>query len=376
MDEAGWWLNGLTHAGKEGRTAVLKQYPALADGIAAEGERDSPLFTGYDGFVPAAGKLLDPCTREQAVSATQLEDAAKCPFRCFLHRGLGIDAVDDGEREHDAWLDPLTRGSELHDLYARLLRRCRNERRRPNITNDLEWFLAQGRDALARLRKEMPPPSDEVLEREHREFLADLKLFVEAECNGEKERTPVGLEVSFGRSGDGSTEPLDQAEPIVIKLGNGLCFRLAGRIDRIDQLDPASFQIVDYKTGGYFEADWKGVFAGGRRLQHALYGLAAAELLRRQHERPTIVGGEYYFSAAKGCQERVSIVRPSTAAVTAVLADLRQVIASGLFVHANDESACKWCKLGAACGARRFERARMKLADPKLEPYRRLVAHE
>jgi ATP-dependent helicase/nuclease subunit B len=222
----------------------------------------------------------------------------------------------------------------------------------------------------------MPPPSDEVFDREHREFLADLKLFVEAECDGGKAGTPVGLEVTFGKGGDGSTEPLDQAEPIVIELRSGLRFRLRGRIDRIDQIGSSSFQIVDYKTGGYFEADWKGVFAGGRRLQHALYGLAAAELLRRQHDLPTIVGGEYYFSAAKGRQERVSIARPSAAAVTAVLADLRQVIASGLFVHATDESACKWCEFGAACGTNPVERASAKVADPKLEPYRKLDAHD
>jgi ATP-dependent helicase/nuclease subunit B len=222
----------------------------------------------------------------------------------------------------------------------------------------------------------MPPPSDEVFDREHREFLGDLKLFIEAECEGDTARTAVGLEVSFGKGGDGSTEPLDQAEPIVIDLGNGLSFRLKGRIDRIDQLNPTSFQIVDYKTGGYFEPNWKGVFAGGRRLQHALYGLAAAELLRRQHRHPTVVGGEYYFSAAKGGQERVLIKKQSTAAVTEVLADLRQVIASGLFVNATDESGCRWCKLGAACGTNTVPRARAKLADPKLEPYRKLVAHE
>lgn len=376
MDEVGWWLNGLTRAGKAGRPAVLRQYSALADGIFADEQRDSPQFTIFDGFVPAAGKTLDPCTREQAVSATELEDAAECPFQYFLQGGLGIEALDDSERERDAWLDPPTRGSELHSLYALLLRKCRNECRRPNIANDLEWFLAQGRDALARLRKQMPPPSDEVFDREHREFLADLKLFIEAECEGDKARTAVGLEVSFGKGGDGSTEPLDQAEPIIIELGNGLRFRLKGRIDRIDQLNPTLFQVVDYKTGSYFEPNWKGVFAGGRRLQHALYGLAAAELLRRQPQHPTIVGGEYYFSAAKGGQERVFIKKQSTAAVTAVLADLRQVIASGLFVNATDESACRWCKLGAACGANPMERARAKLADPKLEPYRKLVAHE
>jgi hypothetical protein len=81
------------------------------------------------------------------------------------------------------------------------------------------------------------------------EFLADLKLFIEAECEGDKSRTPIGLEVSFGTGTDESREPLDQAGPIIITLGNGLRFLLRGRIDRIDQIGSSSFQIIDYKTG-------------------------------------------------------------------------------------------------------------------------------
>jgi RecB family exonuclease len=376
LDDAEWWLNGLAGVGKNGNASLLQRFPALGEGIHAEEERDSAGFTEYDGFVPDAGKLLDPCTRAEALSATQLEGAAECPFRYFLNRALGVDALSDRERDQEAWLDPLMRGSELHDLYAQLLRRCRDEKRRPNAATDLEWFLSLGRAALDRLKKGMPPPSGEVFEREHRDFLADLRLFVDAECETGQKRTAIGMEVSFGKSADGMAEPLDQTEPIVIELGKGLCFRLRGRIDRIDQISASSFQIVDYKTGNYFEEDWKGVFGGGRRLQHALYGLAAVELLRRQHKSPTVKGGEYYFSAAKGRQERVSIVTQSSDKVTAVLSDLRQVIASGLFIHAEDERACKWCELGGACGANSFERAAKKLADSKLEPYRRLIAHD
>lgn len=376
LGEAGWWLSALRRAGEKGRNAVLREYPALAEGLRAEKERDSPRFTEYDGFVPAAGKVLDPCTRDEAVSPTQLEDAAECPFRYFLKRGLRVDAVDGKERENDAWLDPLTRGSAMHDLYALLLRKCRDEGRRPQLASDREWFVAQGREKLKELRQEMPPPSDEVFDRESRAFLTDLELFVNAECDGKGTRTAIGLEVSFGRSGDGEREPLDCPDPIVVELGRGLRFRLAGRIDRIDQITPASFEIVDYKTGNYFEADWTGVFAGGRRLQHALYGLAAVELLRRHYPRPTIVGGVYYFPSAKGRQERVAIGRPSASAVTTVLTDLREVVASGLFQHATNESACRWCDFGAACGANPFERATAKLEDRKLGPYRRLVAHE
>ena len=48
------------------------------------------------------------------------------------------------------------------------------------------------------------------------------------------------------------------------------------------------------------------------------------ELLKRKYPRPTIARGVYYFSSAKGQQERKRIDRPSTAATTAVLSDLQE----------------------------------------------------
>jgi ATP-dependent helicase/nuclease subunit B len=284
--------------------------------------------------------------------------------------------VDEGERDSDVWLEPMLRGTELHDLYAAMLAKCRDEQRKPNLRKDWPWLLDRTHDRLNVLRREMPPPSEEVLDRETQDFIADVELFLKAECDVEDGRTPIGFEVSFGRALDGdSREPLAQAEPIVIDLGNGLRLRLAGRIDRIDQIGPSSFEIIDYKTGRYFEADWKGTFSGGRRLQHALYGIAAVELLKRKYRRPTIARGVYYFSSAKGQQVRRAIERPSPAATVAVLADLQRVIASGTFVHAIDESACKFCEFGNACGERASEQAATKQADPKLAGYWRMVAH-
>ncbi len=163
----------------------------------------------------------------------------------------------------------------------------------------------------------------------------------------------------------------------MIDLGKGLKFRLAGQIDRIDQIGESSFEVIDYKTGGYFEKDWAGIVSGGRKLQHALYGLAAAEILKQRVKRPSVTQGVYYFSSAKGGQERRTIDAMSSATLTTVLSDLRQVIASGLFVHAPDESACKWCDFGHACGPKAAGRAESKIGgDKALEPYRNLVAHE
>ena len=281
--ESGWWLANVKPAGASVVPEVLRAFPNVAQGRNAQTQRESDAFTEFDGYVPEAGKVLDPCAASYGVSATALEEAATCGFKHFLKRGLRLDVIDDGERDGDVWLEPMVRGGELHDLYARSLRRCRDEKRRADRKRDLPWLLDIARKRLEELRIEMPPPSDEVYERETTDFLADLELFLEAEFDRPVDRTPVGLEVAFGRSygeHDDDGEPLAQSEPVEIDLGGGLKFRLTGRIDRIDQIGPSSFEVIDYKTGGYWADDWAtGVFAGGRRLQHALYGLAATKLL-------------------------------------------------------------------------------------------------
>jgi ATP-dependent helicase/nuclease subunit B len=147
-------------------------------------------------------------------------------------------------------------------------------------------------------------------------------------------------------------------------------------VDRIDRLADGRFEILDYKTGGFWPDKWRGTFAGGRRLQHALYGLAAIELLKRCEKKPVIAGAQYYFSSAKGRQERKVIPVAEPALVGRLLEDLREVITSGLFVHAPDEDDCRFCHYGPACGAGAAKRAKGKLADPALGPYRRLAAYE
>ena len=112
---AGWWLRTVVGTGDRGVSAVEESFAPIGRGRAAEAQRESGQFTMFDGHVPEAGKILDPCVSGNAFSVTELEGAATCPYRFFLKRGLGLRPVDDGERDKDVWLDPLTRGSELHD---------------------------------------------------------------------------------------------------------------------------------------------------------------------------------------------------------------------------------------------------------------------
>jgi RecB family exonuclease len=374
--EAAWWLRGVTQAGEASRPAVFDRYRPLEAGDAARAARESSAFTQFDGDVPAAGAVLDPCLPAKVISPTQIEDAASCPFRHFLRRGLGVEAIEVGERDRDVWLDPLLRGTLLHDLYAEFLRRCRAANRRAVLPADQIWLRTRGEQTLAELAVEMPPPSEEVRSREARLFLDDLALFAEAEANLDPARTPIAFEVGFGRAVPTFDEPLAQAEPIVIDIGGGRKLRIAGRMDRIDRVGPSTYEIVDYKTGGYWADGWKGTFAGGTRLQHALYGLAALELLKRQDKNARVTGAEYYFSSAKGQQERKRIPTPSAATVATVLNDVREVIASGAFVHAATDEPCRFCDYGHACGRNAADRAAAKLADSKLASFVRLASHE
>ena len=374
LSAAGWWLRGVVGTGQRGAAVLRTAFPQMLRGTAAEARRAGLAFTEFDGSVPGAGPALDPGAPTNAYSVTELERAAECPFRFFLKRGLGLRPVDDRERDKDVWLDPLTRGSQLHAVYAALLRRTCDEHRRP-LPTDREWLLELARARLAAFHEEMPAATTEILERETQDFLADVELFIDAEM-AEAQATPVGLEVSFGRPLGDDEDPLARVEPVEIALGAGVTLRVAGRMDRIDQVGQASFEVIDYKTGGLWRDNWKGVFAGGSRLQHALYGLAAVELLKARYRAPKVAAGVYYFSTHKGRQERLRMPAPSRASTVEVMAALRDVILAGQFIRTPDEDKCRYCTYVGACGAQTNEQAKAKVEDGLFPAFKRLAAHE
>jgi ATP-dependent helicase/nuclease subunit B len=385
--DAGWWL--ATCASNAGAgPGILRAFPSLARGRRAEAARDADVFTEFDGHVAAAGPLLDPTRSGRAVSATTLEQAASCPFRFFLEQGLGVRPLEEPEADADAWLDAKTKGSELHALFARILRDIRARTRDPDLKKDLPRLGAWGEARLAELRDELPPPSGEVYARERREFLDDLEAFLAAECEGRHGPAPVALEVGFGLPlGDDNPEPLASAEPVVFDLGGGRRLRLRGRIDRINRLGPGRYEVIDYKTGSYYGPAWNGEFAGGTRLQHALYGRAAVALLGGRGTKAEVVRGSYVFPAVKGHRRRKNIAAPSPATLNAVLRPLMDVLGTGAYAAADAKEKCKFCELAGACHAldpdagerEKTTRATAKvenLANTVLDPYRELRRHE
>jgi ATP-dependent helicase/nuclease subunit B len=375
LDEAGWWTAGIRDAGRRARPALVQAYPALARGDEAERAREAEVFTPFDGLVPAAAGALDPRRGTSGISATGLEELATCPHRFFLRRGLGIVPLDEAEADPYAWLDPMARGSLLHDVYARFLRALRDRNERADPARHAAEIRAMGDEALADYRHKIPAPSELVYQREREEILRDLGVFLRLVAEaGQGE--PMAFEVSFGLRAPEAAEPLSQADPVIVDPGDGPRFPLRGRIDRIDRLTPHTYAVLDYKTGWLWGDDrLNATLAGGKQLQHALYALAAGVLLRKQDRDARIARAEYVFPTVRGRGEPVPRPPDGGPDFQAVLRLLFRLLEEGIFPHAADEKECGRCDFRAACGHEPWRRAETKKADPAnaaLEPVREL----
>jgi hypothetical protein len=366
--DAGWWLSGLRNVGMVSMPLVSASFAGIARGIFAETKRQSEKFTEYDGLVPAAGADLDPRRADQVFSASRFESFANCPFRFFLERGLGLDPIKDEEPDPDAWLDPMTRGAVLHEIYSIFLRRLRIEKRRP-VAADWKILWKIARQELDRRREEIPPPSEAVYAAENEQMERDLRLFLELEI-ARADVVPVAIEVPFGFGETDSEEPLGRADAVRIDIGSG-SIRLRGRIDRVDRLADGSFEVIDYKTGSHWD-QYDGTFSGGRLLQHALYATAARQLLKPEHKNPRMKFSSYYFCTERGWGEWVH--KPGNLDVKPVLNDIADAIAAGAFVRGGEKYGCHFCDYSRACSASDVEQAEVKRAA--LIPIEKLAGHE
>lgn len=328
----------------------------LERGARAQAERESERFTGFDGRVPEAAGALDPRRTGRPVSASRLEELAECPFRYFLEQGLGTRANELSAIDPDRWLDPLLRGSLLHEVYALFWSELRDQGRRPG-PGDRGRLLALCEERLAALEEHLPCPREQLRDEETARLKKDLEVFLELEAG--EERVPVGLEVPFGLPEE-SDEPLATADPVELDLGDGMRFFLRGRIDRLDRLPDGSYEVVDYKTGRTLKGSLKGVYRGGRLLQHALYALVAEQLV----DGP-VAGSSYYFPVAGVEEPRIRLEAPDKDRLRSLLRDLMEPLETGAFVHTGDKNNCRYCDYRRVCG-RAVEQAAAKADDPAL----------
>src|SRR5690606_28323763 len=155
--------------------------------------------------------------------------------------------------------------SLLHAVYERALTLARQR----EIDYDDPRFATLALECLEaeadRELKHSPPPSQAVHDQERTDLQVEVLTWVKMI----RRDRPSWLAVEL-RFGPGQREA-------AVQLPAGR-LRLRGAIDRVDRLADGALRIVDYKTGGSSRYPPRQPFAGGRRIQHLLYTVAAEQI--------------------------------------------------------------------------------------------------
>ena len=276
--------------------------------------RRSRAFTRFDGNL-AGCDIVDPAGGGRAVSATQLEAWATCPHGYFMRYMLGVEPVDQPERE--LRISVLERGDLIHTILDRFLSetlvagapdpstRWGDAERRRLTEIATEAFAEREGQGRVGQRIFWEPERSRIC----RELLAFLD--VEEQWRRAEGCVPWASEKGFGIPPRRREE--ESLPPVEVSLGDGRTVRLRGAVDRIDRIGTGALVVVDYKTGRsdvyqrLGEEPWA-IYAGaGRkghskrealpRLQLPLYAHAARQMAGAEAE---VIAGYWFVSASEG----------------------------------------------------------------------------
>ena len=353
LDQVEWWLANLIDKKREKplQERVLKRYPHLQEGLTARLQRQSDQFTPYDGnLMPPEPLWKDG----RFLSPSALEQLGSCPYGYFLKHVLQISPPDEAAYDPEKWLDAMTRGLLLHEIFEAFYRKLLEKGEGPSYSSHLDLLESIARDRIQRKKDEHPPPHPVIFEYECREILQSCRLFLRCEEDHTGYSRPVYLELAFGLKRDQNPGIPGDISPVRVDLPSGRYLQLRGKIDRVDRLTADdSYMVLDYKTGSTYVYSPGGRFNGGRQLQHALYGLALEEVLRDKGicDAPRIKACGYLFPTLKGEGQR--LLRPYRECrerVLEILDCMAEIIDSGAFIMTTEpDKDCTYCDYPAIC---------------------------
>ncbi len=379
LDAAEWWMAATGARNAEALLAAA--YPHLERGRQATLLRDSDACTSFDGLIEAPGPELDPRSPQGGVlSSRRLQDLGRCPLAYYYRYALKIEPRERLEVRPEQWLDALQFGTLLHavlyDFVGGLIRDSLwppdPQRDAPRMERIVQGHLDEWRRAVA-------PPSPAPYERQKRSLERAAAIFMAEQKRHGAGGRPVLLEAAIGMPGQGDGTAIDTPEPVALTLPGGSTVRMRARLDRIDQLDcgPATFRIVDYKSGGYTKPyDPPDMFDQGRLLQHVIYMAVAEAVLSRHLGREAEVDGfAFFFPGVRAHGRTIPFPRAIVNEGLQIVDRLCALSASGAFPATDKVEDCEYCDFRRACKAvhRDLEvvcgSTRQKRGDPAIAPF-------
>lgn len=294
----------------------------------------------YNGLVQVDPAVVDPRVNQQlCMSASQLEQLAKCPYVHFLQRLLNLWPEDEVVFQADQWLNALDRGSLLHSVYEYYYRQV--------LLGEAPCealVLKTLEEQVETYQQRVPPPSQRVFLKEVEELTESCKVFYRSEQLKHEHQQPVYLELKFGME---ETHPvLGDIPPMLVSLENESGFYFRGSVDRVDRLNENEYEIIDYKTGSTYNFHESKPLDQGRRLQHALYAQVTEKILHETAQQPQaqVVKASYYFPTIKGRGVKTTYVQTPMikTSLNKVLTSLLNAVAAGVFVDWGSSFDRRW----------------------------------
>lgn len=333
-------------------------------------ERQFTVSDGELGEGAAKAVLLRHAPGARVLSASALESFVACPYRFFLGAVLRLRGRE--VREPLVELDPLLRGSIVHDLAYRWLVQMRDA---GHFASDAR--TERGRAVLAdvmseargRLHEELVPALPRVFDDELDRIEKDLARWA-AELSADWQ--PAYFELGFGRPGGTAHDAASVDAPVALpEVG----LTLRGSIDLVERRALAGagpeLRATDLKTGRPAHAPGMRI-GGGRALQPILYALALEKLV----PDGKVSGGRLHYATTRGgfSEVVVPLDDEARAAMKRVVDALDAEVRSGRMIRWPEPKTCTYCDFLAVCGEgeeRRADVKRRHVSLPLLDAVRR-----
>jgi CRISPR/Cas system-associated exonuclease Cas4 (RecB family) len=345
---------------------LLGANPHLARALRVRARRWIPRWTRADGLYdpsPEARAVLDRHRlAARSFSATALQQFAACPYRFFLHTVHRLSPREIPERIEE--MDPLSRGSLVHEVQFHLFSALRDEGVLPITAANLDRArerLDRVLDEIAgRFKDDLAPAIDRVWDDGVAAVRADLREWLRLHAE-QSEWNPWRFELAFGLAGTAGHDPSGRDpssldEPVTLDCG----IRLRGAIDLVERAADDSLRATDHKTGRV-RAHRGSVIGGGEHLQPVLYALALEKLFPGAR----VVSGRLYYCTHVGGYAAIDVPLDGHARHAAgVVADVvGGALERGELPAAPAPGACTWCDYRPVCGP--HEERRIAAKNPE-----------
>jgi ATP-dependent helicase/nuclease subunit B len=324
----------------------------------------SSKWTPADGLIKASPASRITIARHalgrRSYSPTALQNYAACPYKFFLqaiHR-LAPREVPEAIDE----LDPLQRGSLIHEIQFELFERLRAANLLPisrqnleRVGNMLDEVIGE---VAAQFYSDLAPAIDRVWDDGIDSIRIDLREWLRRASEDASGYVPWRFELSFGLADSGAqrrqADPHSTPRPVDLDFG----IQLRGSIDLVERHSSGHIRISDHKTG---KADGESgqIIAGGKSLQPALYALVAEKLF---HGDLKVDCGRLYFCTSAGGFSEITVPldQHTRNAIAQVAAIIGEALDQPFLPAAPAERQCAWCDYQPVCGPYEELRTRRK----------------